>query len=329
MNHFGQIGKIMTKLIMGLLLALLCVSCRQDDTQATNDPRRVLGRRSGMPIHSGILIIGNRYIKPPYVVSRDGLKIMINDIKVWEWPVWPLPDYSKLELPSIEEIKRNVFTLEQFSQSGYQWQIVKYYNQHYKSKEAANKIIEYYEKIPIIKKVILDVDVLKIYAKSGEERFICITPPHPDSYYSGKWTIDKVKKEVEEIRVIFEKNLKRGKTYLFIDKGEKVELNEKKSLLYLSVLLNIIESNMSLKNKLRLLDHIGVYIDEESTSEHSILNGLKNSKELRQHLQKRRLELNITPCTIRQLKEMVDKKDRENHEFDLKLMREKQELSKN
>lgn len=68
---------------------------------ATNprDPVAVLGKSASEPLNSGFLFIDGEYIESPYVISRRGLDICINDRLVRKGRDWPPYDLRVLQDP--------------------------------------------------------------------------------------------------------------------------------------------------------------------------------------------------------------------------------------
>ncbi len=50
---------------------------------------REFGEAALAPVATGILIYNNRFIKPPYIIARHGLDILINGLVVEEGQAWP------------------------------------------------------------------------------------------------------------------------------------------------------------------------------------------------------------------------------------------------
>jgi hypothetical protein len=84
--------------MMGLVL--LAWLCGVADGAVAADPAppapsadqaalREFGSAALPPIDTGILIYNNRYIKPPYIIARHGLDILINDLPVEAGQSWP------------------------------------------------------------------------------------------------------------------------------------------------------------------------------------------------------------------------------------------------
>ena len=57
------------------------------------DPAAVefLGERAESEIHTGCVVYGGEYLKPPYVVKRMGNEVFINDRRIRWFVPWPIP----------------------------------------------------------------------------------------------------------------------------------------------------------------------------------------------------------------------------------------------
>jgi hypothetical protein len=79
------------KAICTIVAVFLLLSSVHASTNETNQSVRDLGSESGAPVDAGFVFVNGRYVDAPYVVSRRGDSIFINE-ELIETPVpWPLP----------------------------------------------------------------------------------------------------------------------------------------------------------------------------------------------------------------------------------------------
>jgi hypothetical protein len=314
-----------------VIIGFLCIPCgfATQGNEKNSDSTKILGSKAGQPIYNSILIINNQYIEPPYVTSRDGLRVLINGFTIWKWPKWPLPNYSKL--PDIEVVKRKVKTYDEFRNKGYFKQVSMYYFKHYNNKKAVLKILTYFRSLPFIQKITSRVPgnlyCYKVIVESGKVVNVVFHPGTSDSYDSGQWTADMVIAKLEDNRRQYEEILHGRGAIIFLNSSHIIKMDEEESLAYMSGMLNVLESTMPLKKRLRLLEVMGISISERNIEDYPIIKGLKNSMALRKCLQERRLDRKISPVTIKMLEEAVKVEKQEERDVEIR-SQQYQELRK-
>lgn len=119
------------------------------------DAVRVLGIKKGEPLETGFMFVDGRYIDAPYVVSRKGRQLLVNDVVVWQAPYqWPLPDLRVDEDPGPPtEVYAKAKSVDDLYGQTDWWDShisrkKRYLWQHFPDEVARQKMIDYVRQLP-------------------------------------------------------------------------------------------------------------------------------------------------------------------------------------
>lgn len=245
------------------------------------------GVKKGESINSGFVFLNGKYIDAPYVVTRKGLALFLND-KMIEPPIrWPPPAAVKNE--NIIDPKLSAAITK--NTSPFDPLLVKYIgeknayiNLHYPPKEIVKLLLKTFQELPC-------VDNAEIDSKRPE---IAIVRWHDGSsdrirllQFEGREPLKYDKESIlgllEGQRKNFEERLKKGDTYFLFDKGGKITFGEQNTRDLLLRLIEILESKESFEIKLNLVHEIMPYVNKDTFA--SIVTDFSASPQLKERLQ--------------------------------------------
>lgn len=222
------------------------------------------GIETGKSINDGFVFVGGQYLDAPYIVTRKGLAILIND-KIVEPPTsWP-----PLEMPSGDfdpaipnEInKQTSFRDETFND--YIREKITYVQKHYTPEEESRIMEQLYRGLPFVKEAKIDEkypDILHITTFKGETYPIGLKPPRREIKYDRESTL----RRVESLQKYFKEWLERGDCLIF-SKGSRVHIGAGEVIEQLPKLLKISRSPKLTKEKFKAAQEANLsYINEES-----------------------------------------------------------------
>lgn len=206
----------------------------------------------GDPISSGFVFFKGRYIEPPYVVSRRGVDVWINDFIVVRG-CWPLPTYPKPEMPEgMKSLNSKKF-----------YHYRRQYNDYLEtvcsgSKDYFAKYAKFLRGLPFVKKVedtgpsILEGRSFKITTIDGKSEFWSIshTPANPT-----KWPANPpgLICKLNGIRDTFDSFLHNGDCIFVGPKWARFVLDNKYVSEELPKIVEIVRSAVPRREKIRRL----------------------------------------------------------------------------
>lgn len=236
------------------------------------------GEKYGDPLNTGFVFINGRYIDTPYVVSRRGVHVFVNDQQIdWDhfWPTYPTFDVTVDPGPVPKSVTKNT-TYEDYTKTEYArhkglYLNYKYHRIHGYPKEKAFLMkVEHIRSLPMMKAVeVLSMasGEIRVHTYPGEN-FDVDTGYNPkengsDLYqnpYSGMCKDSYFQKEMEEWRLSVEDSLKRGGTIIAYHPtcikeafSHATLVDEDMSVRWLPVIIKVLRSNLPIKEKLSLL----------------------------------------------------------------------------
>lgn len=260
MKRSDWLVRIVLVLFFGLCLTSQLSSAEMSQEQIIKE----FGKTDGEPIHSGFIFFDGRYIDAPYVVSRRGLEVFINDVMVGKWRQWPLPDIIVKEDPGLPRGLTKDSTFDDLDDknnpyNGYRARKYRYLHQHFPPEIAIKKIADYYASLPFVRRVTFEDSVtIIVETVRGEKRGIDIGPPTPGSLSSGQVTKEEILKRLEETRGNFERRLKKGSCIFLVSKGGGVSFGKMRACENLPLAIEILRSSRPDSEKISLLQKLSV-----------------------------------------------------------------------
>jgi len=222
-----------------------------------------LGGVTGTSIDFGFVFIDGGYLDAPYIVSRKGLGIFVNDVFVKKSAVqWPPVDMRVKEdpgFPSLDGITENT-TFDEFTKKCWAQLAPKcrYLHQTLTQDVAIQKIKEYYESLPFVKSVTFEPPVdLIIETMHGKKIPIDYGPP-PITWMEPPPPKEDVIEEIESDYKRIEEDLKRGRCYFFFSKERELTFAPDKVNNDLPETIDILKSDMPSEYKIEDLQDVGL-----------------------------------------------------------------------
>lgn len=229
----------------------------------TNLPSK-MGEANGSPINSGFVFYDGEYIEAPYIVSRKGLSIYINDKLISYCDVYPKrKKYTIDEDPGFPEGVTSNSTEDEISKHLTKKET--YLLDNYTEDEARTKMLEYYRQLPCIESVTSDTifvhkSSFNIKYKNGNVSLVRIAekdrweaPDYPDDVIE-----EYLAKKIERKRQLHERSLLGGDTYFVQSKDSTFCLSSRKTNSDLKLMIEIIRSNRSYDQKMSIIRRMDI-----------------------------------------------------------------------
>jgi len=255
----------MMKKILLQVLSVLCLAAPSNSETAT--PREVfaneLGARHGAPITNGYVFIDGRYHEPPYVVSRKGRGIFLNDILVRVPVAWPIPDYAVPQEPALPANITENSTFEDLRnpddrRNGYLARVMRYYHMNYSRKEATEKVVQAIGQIPFVTAIVLADDGFSAHVETnyGHKREMKVGVQGTESYLRPPPTKHEIIARVERLRAQLDRSLAKGTAAFLFTSGPQKAIPPELVPYQLPVLSRIMSSSKSIDEKLEELSEL-------------------------------------------------------------------------
>jgi hypothetical protein len=223
-----------------------------------------LGVKEGDKVDSGFIFFDGRYIDAPYTVSQRGRRLFVNEVMIYQWDRWPLPDLRVYEDPGYPPGLTGNSTMDDLrdkqNPENSPWlRQQRYLYQHFPPDVARQKLADWFRGLPFVESAEfkpLGSDRLRIKMKNGEEKGVSVTPPPAESSYSWKFTNQDIVQWLERDRSRYEKYLKKGEAVFLFSKGHPVTMIRKKAACDLGLMTEILRSDRTKEEKIDLLQRM-------------------------------------------------------------------------
>lgn len=258
-----------------------------------------LGEKIGKPIQDRIVIIDGVYIRPPYVVSRRGACVYINDVLWWLDSDWPYVRQKDIAVDPGPPIMEGLTTdsgfdkyLNKDSKEGWHGYIkMMYLNKQYAvekgwpRRKVAEELAAYYRQLPCIKEAKVcdnnDEAIMLTQWNGDQIGKDCVVSPK--DIFSGQLpdeTLNRMIKEDIEKTMDQEKTIKNNYTTLFLSEGDNYRgwhgMTKEDAIRTLPLIYEILQSERPRAEKLSLLIRIGTLCDSSSSGQVELLHDLYN-----------------------------------------------------
>lgn len=178
---------------------------------------RDLGVTAGKAVTNGFVFIEGRYIEPPYVVSRRGNGVYINEHLIEQPCPWPIPERPRLEIP-FEDPKlpayvddRTSFHDPELTRYLVAKRDYNFYRLALRGKEFIDAMVKCYSELPFVREVKPEDEVsIEVTWKGGGKLVIRVVP------FGRKpieWTRESLLARLEANRAMYEARLEKGDFY--------------------------------------------------------------------------------------------------------------------
>ena len=224
-----------------------------------------IGQTNGAPINFGFVFYDGEYIEAPYVVSRKGLSIYINDKLISYCKIHPKrKKYSLNEDPGFPGGVTSTSTYSEISK--HNSKICTYLFDNYPENEAKEKMLEYYRQLPCVDNVTCNTNFLEgghFYIKYINGEIIPINLfGHPFrkqvEQLSNELLEELLARKIEKARLYHEDRLAHGTTYFVQSKDSTFCLSGRKTEKNLRLAVEIIRSERIYDQKMELLRRMDI-----------------------------------------------------------------------
>jgi len=301
------------------------------------DPFEVLGVTRGEPLDTGFVFLDGRYIDAPYMVSRKGLRVRINETVVYEWGLWPIPDPTVEEDPGMpqgitekttcEELRRRHPRVSGLSQNitSRKW---RYLYQHFDEETARQKLVDWFRKLPFVEQVRWESrSVLAIKEKTKEEEtYVSARLPVRGTLIHQDFGKKDVLERLESSRRQYESAIQEGALLiLYGTKGRYLKFGRLKAARDLPLMTRILRSDRPEREKIRLLERMEILpssrVVDRAEIFHPIVTGFEASGQLEKRIAELQEKTGVTERTLADLPEETP------DESEFRRLREKGEIN--
>ena len=211
------------------------------------------GVQEGASIETGYMFFDGRYLERPYIVTRKGLAVFVNDTMVCKPEDWPPADYRVNQEPVLPAGITSNSTLDDVR--GYLSQKSLYILQH-SPQNYGEQDIETWKALPFVTNVVMSNYTMLVYTVGGGEPIHVgtmipklMTPRPPP-------TKDEVRGIVEGKRLEIEQRLRESTAVFTFGSGSRGTLPAGRGLQELPLVVSILESKQGFNDKKKELDDL-------------------------------------------------------------------------
>ncbi len=253
-----------------------------------------------MPSITVLSSLTGAYLEPPYTVTRRGIRLSINGVKAWDWPI----DYPNVPkepgLPPGVTKDWSLGDLYLFRPGDDSWDARqrRWIESHYELAEAERRIIEYYKQLPCVKSVRVPASGhLEIEDYRNSEYwsvYLGLSPVQPLSKETVLARMEYDRKETEE-------RLESGDCIFYFSGSDDVFLQPYKVATNLGLAVDILSSDRPAGEKLNLLRRMGFMSRKDEVRFPELISGFHASKVLRERIARTVAEQKVIPRRLEDL----------------------------
>lgn len=224
------------------------------------------GIKEGEPVDNGFIFIDGQYIDTPYIVTRKGLALFINNRMVQPPMRWSLPSsgektttYSDPNLPATINEDSSSFDPDVVD---YLATKNAYLRQRYPKEEAVVRIRDVYRSMPCVKQAELDAkdsEILIVVWADGSVDRVRLVPI--DGRRPIKMDRQSILERLETERKNYEERLQKGDYYFFFTQGGKITGGAGAAKQILPKIVSILRSSKPADVKLIEIKDAGLPVD--------------------------------------------------------------------
>jgi hypothetical protein len=232
------------------------------------------GEESGKPIEKGFLFYYGRYIESPYIVSRKGLGVFINDVLVRKPIQWSLGNVGSEVDPKtpVWITKNSVFD----DYRGLLVEKFQYLSSHFSEDEAQKKYLEFLHTLPFVESLKYSEkdQIVEIKTFIGETIPMTLSSSFIERNDKNK---NSVLQNIKIVKENLENSLSRG-ACLFLFDGYEATMSNEFVNEKLGDIVQILNSQKSINEKKEQLKQLNFSIPEKNISE--LIANFKTSDKL-------------------------------------------------
>ena len=250
---------------------------------------QVFGTETGTPLQTGFVFKEGAYVEAPYIVSRRGADIYVNEVKVATPIRWPPVDYDdkKPEMPTgltKSSTFKDLECRDDVSDS-LDRKMARWLSRHYDDRKAKKMMVQYYRGLPFIADVEINGDFLIVTMHNSKEKLlICIggekyIPPTPE----------KLLQELVRVRKQWEERLKKGDCYFVFGCGAELSLDARNAAMDLPAIVRILRSREPKGQKIKELHKLTLLPADFPKKWESLVTEFTASAQLDERIKRLRL----------------------------------------
>jgi hypothetical protein len=219
------------------------------------------GEYRGKPIATGYLFLDGAYIDSPYTVSRCGVAVLVNGIRMRTYRIqWPPRDWSVREDPGIPPGVTRDTTFDDFPTMDAPWSRKgRYLSHHHAAEDVPELMAQYFRALPFVKSVEYEnprhKDTLKVTTLGGEVRLFDVLPREEKVGGLGPPKASAIQNWLERRVKDIEEPLTKGNCLLlFRDTGRDLRIAGSRVPQTLPAVVEALSSNRSTEDKFKVLE---------------------------------------------------------------------------
>jgi hypothetical protein len=310
---FPRVGAIVA---LSGMFVLGCQS-KSSDNPYEKPADEVFGVKGGEPISTGFVFKDGVYVEAPYVVSRRGGDIYVNDVKAATSATWPPVDYEdkKPEMPAGLTKDSTFKDLEIRERPGdsLDRKMVRWLKRHHDGDKAQALIVEYYKSLPFVKDVKFHNDMKSVIVIStwyrDKDILMDIGGPGEGVYYPP--SVGQVLDALERARKRMEKPLKDGDCLFFFSHDGDRHVGVRDVPWQLPDAVRVLRGSETKEQKIKELQRIGLFDTDFPKSWEILITNFSASKQLDARLKQLPMPIGKRPHTAAEERAAADKAMRE------------------
>ena len=239
-----------------LIIAALAFACAApgEDTvsNAVGSAEQALGVTIGRTVTNGFVFVDGRYLEPPYVVSRRGHTVQINDVVVEQPCPWPIPEAPKVVITTEDpEVPASLTEhSSEFDPEFIRFHVAKrsylYYHLKLRGKDYSEAMVKAYASLPNVEsaKMGRDLNYIEVKYRGGGVGRIRIVPM---SRKPKEWTPESLLESLETSRRNYETRLAQGDYFCVGSRMSRTTGTSAGALMTLVPLVEILKASKDAK----------------------------------------------------------------------------------
>jgi hypothetical protein len=258
-------------------------------------------------IDSGFVFIDGKYIESPYKVTHDRGWMLVNNVRIFKLCKWPIrikcplnPDFPEIPEDLLENAKSFDDLRIPAEKDAWHSRMARWISSTFSDPDfQLAELKRFYESLPFVDYVeIEDGGIIEVIQKSGDvHRF-----RHESCAHEG-WTKKSILEDIERRRLNLERRLAKGDTYLFFRRGPEISFGISKGERDLKLMVEVLDSNRTAKEKFRILQRMTILPNIEYASISSLIEDFSSSFQLRYRVNQLANSASIEPRILSDLPE--------------------------
>jgi hypothetical protein len=269
---------------------------------APRDWIELFGTNEGKPVDLGFLFYDGRYVEAPYRVSRRGVGLYVNELRLPYSGRWPPRDVDDDKDPGPPPglTRNSTFSDLQFKDKPGSWtgRKLRWLKRQYAPDEARRLYVQYLRDLPFVAKVeVVSANQVKLTTHAGEVvDIIGVATARP--YVPP--TKEQVIEGLEHQRGRLERRLGEGDCIVMFKSGSELSFGQQRAARDLPVAVEILSSNRTAAEKGDLLERMGIF-PEQSPMFMKLVTNFQPSAQLAERARALAETTGVKPRTMQEI----------------------------